>query len=359
MILKLNKRDLEKLKKLIEIKYINISVSKMFEEFNSYYNLIEKSKIQNHKTTVLNEFLNYFEIDSEDKENKKIIEEYLKPAIKLVNNQTLFSNTYFKNIDFKQVKFKHYTLEFDTYYAYQTFPYDDVKFLDNFQEIYQIGYFEKDVKYPAITKDHIIWMSVTPNEILTMQSSINMTKGDVLTFGLGLGYYAYMASLKEDVKSITIVENDQTIIDLFCQYLLPQFDKKEKIKIIKADAFNFLNQTNIIDFDYIFVDIYHGANDGLPLYLKFKKYEEKSKPFVYWLENSILGLYRRLVLTVFEETLEGYLEKNYLRAKTNEDSIINDIYFKLKEVKFTTFEEIHSLLSLDGLKKLIKQDYEN
>ena len=66
--------------------------------------------------------------------------------------------------------------------------------------------------------------------------------GNVLTFGLGLGYYAYMVSEKESVESVTIVEMNEDVIQLFKKYVLPQFKNAEKIKIIKADAFEYAQQ---------------------------------------------------------------------------------------------------------------------
>lgn len=45
-----------------------------------------------------------------------------------------------------------------------------------------------------------------------------------------------MASLKADVESITIVEREQSVIDLFTSFILPQFKTKDKITVIKDDA---------------------------------------------------------------------------------------------------------------------------
>ena len=74
-------------------------------------------------------------------------------------------------------------------------------------------------------------MSVTPNEVYTVQPAIDNAKGKVLTLGCGMGYFAYMASLKEEVESITIIELEQDVIDLFENSILPQFENKDKIYI--------------------------------------------------------------------------------------------------------------------------------
>jgi spermidine synthase len=109
--------------------------------------------------------------------------------------------------------------------------------------------------------------------------------------GLGLGYYAYMVSEKEDAKSVTVVEVNEDVINLFKQYILPQFKHAEKINIVKGDAFEFA-QKHIIpgQFDFVFTDLWHDVSDGIDLYLKMKKYEAQSPEtvFTYWIEKSIL-----------------------------------------------------------------------
>lgn len=44
-----------------------------------------------------------------------------------------------------------------------------------------------------------------------------------------------MVSLKEDVESITIVELQQEVIDLFNIFILPKFENKDKITIVKLN----------------------------------------------------------------------------------------------------------------------------
>lgn len=132
-------------------------------------------------------------------------------------------------------------------------------------------------------------MSVTPNEINTMKEPILKAHGKVLTFGLGLGYFAYMVSVKENVESVTIIEKDASVISLFRKCILPQFKYKEKIKIIESDAFEFLNKLKNGEYDFAFVDIYHDVGDGKEVYLKFKEKETlfSETEFTYWIEKSI------------------------------------------------------------------------
>lgn len=81
-----------------------------------------------------------------------------------------------------------------------------------------------------------------PSEIETMRAPIEEATGRVVTFGLGLGYFAYMVSEKPDVTSLDIVERSEEAIALFERNILPQFPNKEKIRIIRSDAFGFLNE---------------------------------------------------------------------------------------------------------------------
>ena len=100
-----------------------------------------------------------------------------------------------------------------------------------------------------------------------------------------LRYYAYMVSMKENVESVTIVEKDKEIIDLFNEYILPQFKNKSKIKIINDDAFNYFKKD--IYYDYVFVDIWHDPSDGIDLYLKFKNLEKDNIKYSYWIEDTL------------------------------------------------------------------------
>ena len=80
------------------------------------------------------------------------------------------------------------------------------------EEVTSLGYFEHDYSYISLTQNKVIWMSLSPYEIETMKEDILNAKGNVLTYGLGIGYFAYMCSLKDEVETVTIVEKDKNII---------------------------------------------------------------------------------------------------------------------------------------------------
>lgn len=112
----------------------------------------------------------------------------------------------------------------------------------------------------------------------------------MLTFGLGLGYFAYMVSEKNDVSAVTIVEQNKDVINIFKRYILPQFRNGGKIKIVKGDAFRYAGeQIAKEDYDFVFTDLWHDVSDGLDMYIRMKEYEKlcPDTVFSYWIEKSM------------------------------------------------------------------------
>lgn len=149
--------------------------------------------------------------------------------------------------------------------------------------------FYRKVEYPVIFQNSIksTWMSVSPNEINTMKQPIRNAKGKVLTLGCGMGYFAYMASLKADVESITIVEREQSVIDLFTSFILPQFKTKDKITVIKDDAIEYMMNLEDGLYDYCFADIWIGVMDFEP-YIETKEVCKRFRKMrmEYWIEDA-------------------------------------------------------------------------
>lgn len=362
MKINFNEEDKKKYLKLIDTKEVNMEVASMFMEYNTYIEVVDENQIKNSKNeieTYLNTFLGFFSIDKSEKENKEIIEKSIRPAIKKIDTTMFENNPYYQTIKIDSIKEKNYFLGNIKYYPYQSFAYDDALVLDNdyYREISKIGYLDHEFPFIAIMKDNVIWMCITPNEILTMLPSIERSHGKVITFGLGLGYYPFMCSLKEEVESVTIIEYDENIINLFKKHILPLFPNKEKIKIVHADAFKYLKENNINEiFDFAFMDIWHDANDGLPFYIHFKKFEEsKNCKIEYWIEDSIICMARRCLLVVIEEILNGANDDNFKIAENDIDEVINDLYFYFKDYEINSYNELNKLLSKESLIKILKE----
>ena len=343
MIIKLNKKVVEKY--LLE-KEMNIAAAQSLFDYCFYSRDVT---IKDHKK----EIVNYLELNLDNDEDKYFYNSRIEPAIKEISSDDYKNNYYRIHINPIPYKNKQYELKYLSFKPYQCLPYEDVKISKNFVETSQIGYFLQEFKYLAVLKNDVVWMSTDPNEINTMRDSINAANGNVLAFGLGLGYYPIMCAIKDDVKSVTIVEKDQAIIDIFNKHILPLFDYKNKIKIVHEDAFDF-GKKDLSNFDYLFIDIWHNPEDGLPLYLRFKKLlKNKQIKVAYWLEKSILAMYRRCFLTVMEESLLGYKDSNYLKAKNDYDKIINDLYFKTKNVVINNEQDLIKILQDNYLLKLV------
>lgn len=217
--------------------------------------------------------------------NKEMMNLYFKYMVKELDIDKYINNLYYKNIKFDEIKEKNWSLKMMSYKPYELFVFNDLKILDDGRVIPQIGFFSSEYKYPCILQNNREWMLITPNEIETMEKPIEDAFGNVLTYGLGLGYFAYMVSFKMNVNSITIVECDREVINLFEKYILPQFEFKNKIKIILSDAYVYANKK--VKYDYVFVDIWHDPTDGVDAYLKFKELEMADTKYSYWIEDTL------------------------------------------------------------------------
>lgn len=199
-------------------------------------------------------------------------------------------NPYIQNIDFTNQENGDYELRYHKLMPYELDIYNIPKRLTEiYVDIPRVSCFPEEFEYPVIFQKSIksTWMSVSPNEVFTMEKPIKHAKGKVLTLGCGMGYFAYMASIKEDVESVTIVELEQSVIDLFENCLLPQFDNKDKITIVKADAVEYLKNMPDGTYDYCFADIWLGVEDIVP-YFAVKEIGRKLQKtkIDYWIEDS-------------------------------------------------------------------------
>lgn len=225
-------------------------------------------------------------------DDRSIIERYFKPSLKRLDAQALRCNPYWTTIRFPEAKLDIWEMTHLSYAPYELFVRDDLLFLPDGREIPRLGYFDEAVRYPAVLQDGHVWMTVTPNEIATMEKPLARAHGHAVTMGLGLGYYAFCASEKPEVDTLTIVERDESVIALFKAHILPQFPHKEKVRIVQGDAFAYaaeeLTQT---DADHVFIDLWHDVSDGAEMYLRMKAIQMRrfhgSTSFDYWIEPSI------------------------------------------------------------------------
>lgn len=237
---------------------------------------------------------------------------------------------------------------------YSLFVYDEVKTdPSNFHASYSpVGYFAKPFLFPSLDHEGRTWMSLIPHEINTMAPAIQKARGRVITYGAGLGYFAFMASEKEEVSEVAVLESDPAALSLFKECLLPLFPHKEKIHLISGNALKFSLKENEEPYDYLFVDIYHDAMDALPLYLGLRKKEGVAKDVDYWIEKAILAYFRRHVISYIVEQDDGVPDEAYKNPESFSDKVFSALHRYYGHGAIESEEELLRLLSDESLKDL-------
>ena len=227
--------------------------------------------------------------------DRRMIEQFVRPSLARLEPEPLLQNPYMRCIRFPQAVQGRWEMTRMAYEPYELFVRDDLLCLPDGREIPRLGYFDRRFAYPAVLEGGREWMTVTPNEVATMAPALSQVRGRVAVMGLGLGYFAFMASESPDVHAVTVIERDADVIALFERHLLPQFAHREKVRLVRADAFD-LAQAGLDGFDCAFVDLWHDVSDGAPMYLRMKALEARSPGvrFFYWIETSIRCFLRSL-----------------------------------------------------------------
>lgn len=239
-----------------------------------------------------------------DPTDRELIRRYLTPSVRLLDADKYRSNPYYVNIHIDNIKDGAWELKRECYAPYRAVIAHDMTIEDDFTEIPPLGFFTERFEFPAVLEGGNEWMTLTPVDLDTCDEAIEAAHGRVVTFGLGLGYYAYMVSEKEGVDSVTIVEKSREVIRLFEKHILPQFPHKGKIRIVEADAFEYAEHVMPTErYDVAFVDTWRDASDGAPMYERMHALEHLSKGtvFLYWIKNFLIS---RLRAIKFEELLE-------------------------------------------------------
>ena len=275
-------------------------------------------------------------------------------------------NPYVKDIDFKDRRSGDFEFRYHSFMPYELDIYDiPRKIIEYDVDIPRISCFTEKVEYPVIFQNSIksTWMSVSPNEINTMKQPIRNAKGKVLTLGCGMGYFAYMASLKADVESITIVEREQSVIDLFTSFILPQFKTKDKITVIKDDAIEYMMNLEDGLYDYCFADIWIGVMDFEP-YIETKEVCKRFRKMrmEYWIEDAFGILLSSHIyiemLKAFSNNMNvplGNMNDNEFPIPENEKKLADYVARLVENVEIETPEHIDYYLTPRNITSLLDQ----
>ncbi len=325
--MKINRQDFELLSYLKQLFLIHHQSYQKAEELNSF--LYKKQSL---------ETLNYLKAE---RLNKKI---YLE-------------DSYFKRVngDF----FHKYPYAYASYKAYEPFLVKESQALEerNYEVESKLGYFSEPFPYPVLLDQdtHEPWMSIIPHEIETMRSAIAQSEGTVLVLGAGLLYFPIKAAEKNNVHKVIVIDKNPEIL-FFANKLLNKEPSNQKITLIQQDA---LEAIKNIKADYIFADLWHWAEDAIPLYIPLRKIQCEQKLHVsYWIENEILIYIRDCVLTLWEENLND-IEKqnpNLYKDKKGQDissSLINALARYFKNIEIHNVKEAKFYLKNETLRNLV------
>ncbi len=231
----------------------------------------------------------FMNIDN-DEEDREMFEYYFGEMIHYIKKEDYDKDPYYKNIKITPVKEADWDLRTAVIKPYELIPFNDLVQKEDGRIIPQVAFFDCEFPYPVILQNNVEWMLVTPNEVETMREAIELADGKVCTYGLGLGYFPYMTSVMDNVESVTVVEKDENVIDIFKRFILPQFPHPEKVRVVHADAFEYAEKTAPSEhFDYIYADTWHDPSDGVDMYNRFKALEHlcPDTRFEYWIEKTM------------------------------------------------------------------------
>ncbi len=210
-----------------------------------------------------------------------------------------------------------------------------------------LGFFDRPYEYCDLSYKGQTWMSLLPHEINTMKDVIAASHGKVVLLGLGLGYAAASMALKDNVEEVRVVEKDREIISIFERFIRPRLASSAKITVVEGDAMDYRLPE---DADFLFADLWHNEEDGLPMYLQLVEKEGKI-PHYYWIEKSLITYFRRIVMEEIAEEAEGF-------SPEGGDGEIERIFSRLKdflkEKSLTGYQAIEDFLSDANLTNLIR-----
>ncbi len=223
-------------------------------------------------------------------EDRTLYARYFPTMVHRLDPRDFSSDPYLSTVHLPDTRIDAWEFRRECYAPYEAFACDDPVTLFDGRVVPQIGFFEENFSFPAVLEGGREWMTVTPNEIATMMPPIAAARGKVLTYGLGLGYFAFMAARKKEVISVTVVEHDPAVIQLYREVIAPQIPFANKITVLCDDAYRFA-ETKMASggYDMVFADIWHDPSDGVDAYQRLKACEQylPTADYHYWILNTL------------------------------------------------------------------------
>lgn len=321
-------------------------IIKNTEEIKKYLKRIKHNLDQNYQ----NDFLDgYVDIKDEEKAKKELLnagqQEFENKNVSLfIDANEWNNNPYVKNINFDCLKDSHFSYEkvlIEKGYLFNADAIMDDKDKE-LKDWLKLRALSKDIEALFLYQDNKEWMMAVPSESSTNDPYALKAKGNVVTFGLGIGYFTYMALLNKNVKSITVIEKSKEVIRLF-NTIKDQFINNDKIKIVNGDAFDYFNKDYLDNFDYIYVDIWRSSDDGRAIIEKLlEQYNPPLNTCDFWIEKSCLNVIRTLIYLYYDEII------NQKTNKTTKEyvSLMNKvrIYFDSLDIEANDVDTLKNLM---------------
>ena len=313
----------------------------------------------------LNEILHYTEkvlTPKMERELIKILQKYHVPHNNLKYDvKKLTDNPYYKNIKLDDV-------QTDTVWYEKALIKKRTLMSMNFHKslgkhlfhYHPVGYFECDVYLPVLKegKDKV-WMSPAISEIESMNDGIQKGHGRCMTMGLGIGVLPYLWLHKEEVESVTIVEFNKDVIDLFEKYIRPQFPKNKNVEIIHGNGLDYYNEEFLNQFDYVYIDFWESNEDGLEYYTKLMEKKVHYENIDFWVEDSMLSDVKYIITPYLNTLYQGKSIATYISSLEGLDKTIAkkaNRYFKSRNNLISTEEELLNLIhNREVLREILAQ----
>lgn len=274
--------------------------------------------------------------------------------------ERLTENPYYKNIKLENVKTETVWYENAVIKKRTLMSMNFHKPLGKYLFHYHpLGYFDRDVNMPVLKEKNKVWMSPAISEIESMNDGYEKGNGKCLTLGLGIGVLPYLWLLKDTVESVTIVEVNKDVIDLFEKYIRPQFPSQKELNIIHGDAFEYYNEEFLNQFDYVYVDFWESTEDGLDFYTRLMEKRVDLPHIDYWLEDSMLHDVKYIVAPYLYALYEGRSITDFISSLDRDSKDIGkkvNRYFKTRNDTISTEDELLKIIhSKDILREILAQ----
>ena len=312
----------------------------------------------------LTNILNYTEkilSPNREKELIKILRKYrvpyedLKYDLKILTDDPYYRDIKFDSVYSNTVRYEKATIKKRTLMN-MNFHQPVGKYLFHY---HPIGYFDADINLPVLMEGEKVWMSPAISEMESMKDGIKKGHGKCLTLGLGIGYLPYLWLLKDQVESVTVVEFNKDVINLFESYIRPQFRINKKLEIIHGDAFDYYNEEFLNQFNYVYVDFWESTGDGLELYKRLLEKKIIFNNVDYWLEESMLHEVKYIVALYLYTVHESKSIFDFISSMDGDSKeLVKKVnkYFKTRNDVIRTEDELLDIIHRkEMLRKILSQ----